>query len=510
MKTLNIIKLENEHISTLNTSLNVLNVNNIQTYFPALALYFDFYNNDSYTKFTIRNKHIVYKLKNELDNKYDDSYIKNIYNADILNTNDKSINNTDIFVKINPIYDVINYLKNGYRVENPLLSNIFNYTTNCKINSYNNTAYIDALFTHIGNYYYEKNLCPTFPRFYGTFSCVKDGFKFDVTEEYEDMKEMPWFKKNLNNLFTLEEKENTLYKNRKEELNNIEFVENTVECNNNSDHDVDSLSISSGSWQTDVSSCSSNVSLELDSLNSNISFESEYKYLQYCVFNNLPVQMICLEKLEGTLDNYLDDNYNFSETEWKSILFQISFGLAVGQKHHNFVHNDLHSSNIMFKNTEEEYLYFRYKNKYFKIPTFNKITKIIDFGRATFNIGDRIFFSDVFKKNGDAEGQYSYPYYNNLKNCKIKPNNSFDLCRLGTTIASHHKPNTDIYKLIKLWCSDKYGNNLLHLDDDFDLYKIIAKNVRSAIPTKQIEKVIFREFLVKKEEIPESAIIYTY
>ena len=41
-------------------------------------------------------------------------------------------------------------------------------------------------------------------------------------------------------------------------------------------------------------------------------------------------------------------------------------------KKYNFVHNDLHSSNIMFKNTELEYLYFNFKSKYFKIPTFWK------------------------------------------------------------------------------------------------------------------------------------------
>ena len=87
-----------------------------------------------------------------------------------------------------------------------------------------------------------------------------------------------------------------------------------------------------------------------------------------------------IEMMDGTLDNYIDktDN-NISETEWKSILFQICFGLAVAQKAYDFVHNDLHSSNIMFKNTNKEYLYFSFKGNYFRIPTCGKITKIIDF-----------------------------------------------------------------------------------------------------------------------------------
>ena len=40
--------------------------------------------------------------------------------------------------------------------------------------------------------------------------------------------------------------------------------------------------------------------------------------------------------------------------------------------------------------------------------------------------------------------------------------------------------------------------------------KCIAKNVKSAIPIKQLDKIIFREFEVKKNEIPENSTIYTY
>ena len=214
--------------------------------------------------------------------------------------------------------------------------------------------------------------------------------------------------------------------------------------------------------------------------------------------------------LEGTLDNYIEktDN-NIPDVEWKSILFQVCFGLAVAQKNFDFVHNDLHSSNIMFKTTDLEYLYFNFKGTYFKIPTFGKISKIIDFGRATFNYKNKLFFSDVFKKNGEAEGQYSYPYLNNLKMCKIKPNKSFDLCRLATTIIEHFEEDSDLYKLMKLWASDKYGNFLMELEDDFNLYRIIAKNVKSAVPKNQINKLIFKEFIVDKDDI-KNEYIYNY
>ncbi len=114
--------------------------------------------------------------------------------------------------------------------------------------------------------------------------------------------------------------------------------------------------------------------------------------------------------------------------------FPNMFCLSVAYKRNKFVHNDLHCSNIMFTKTQDEYLYFNYKFKFIAFLRFGRVTKIIDFGRATFEINGNLFFSDVFRKNGDAEGQYSFPYNNSLRDCKIKPNPSFDLCRLTKTM----------------------------------------------------------------------------
>ena len=164
----------------------------------------------------------------------------------------------------------------------------------------------------------------------------------------------------------------------------------------------------------------------------------------------------------------------------------------------------------MFIETDKQFLYYNFDNKYYKVPTFGKITKIIDFGRATFNVDNKIFFSDVFKKNGDAEGQYSYPYTNSLDKCKVKPNKSFDLSRLATTIIQHFEPDSQIFKLLKLWASDKNGNFLMKYEDDFNLYKIIAKNVISAVPKNQINKQIFKKFVVEKDEISNNEFIYRY
>ena len=50
----------------------------------------------------------------------------------------------------------------------------------------------------------------------------------------------------------------------------------------------------------------------------------------------------------------------------------------------------------------------------------------------------------------------------------------------------------------------------MELNDDFNLYKIIAKNVKSAVPKNQINKLIFKEFIVEKDSINNSEYIYNY
>ena len=97
-----------------------------------------------------------------------------------------------------------------------------------------------------------------------------------------------------------------------------------------SDSDMDD---SSGSWFTD----SSNESVIC----------ADY----WAKLKNIPVQLLCMESFDTTLTEIIKQGID--EREWLSILFQICFGLAAGQKHLKFIHNDLHSDNIMFKKIDK-------------------------------------------------------------------------------------------------------------------------------------------------------------
>jgi hypothetical protein len=290
-----------------------------------------------------------------------------------------------------------------------------------------------------------------------------------------------------------------------EEGKECEVNEDGEEEDENGWETVSELDSDHSDTESDDSSLSESKTIDSDDEIFDQDMDDSYYYLK---LHDFPVQLIGMEKLNGTLDDLVKMK-KISDQEWLAILFQICFGLSVAQKQFNFTHNDLHSSNIMFKNTSKPYLYFHFNGTYYRIPTFGKITKIIDFARGIFRVDKKQFFSDVFKKDGDAEGQYTYPYSNN-SHIKHKPNPSFDLSYLAITIRDHFQSSSPIFMLLEKWTTDKYGNNLGHHHLDFELYIKIAHNVNSAVPKEQIKDPLFNQFRIKKDKIPQGEYIYYY
>jgi hypothetical protein len=240
-------------------------------------------------------------------------------------------------------------------------------------------------------------------------------------------------------------------------------------------------------------------------------FEDDGKYkMYYLKCANIPVSLCLMEHMDKTLDETLDDGYNMDETEWFAVFFQISFGLAIAQKYFNFVHNDLHSDNIMFKSTPMKYLYYEINGKYYRVPTFNKIAKIIDFARGTFKFGDRWVFSDQFSDDGEACGQYDYPVDGSLKNCEFKPNPSFDLVRLGTTVIERIDELPKVTEFVENLCMDDDGHCVCYNEDTFQLYIDIARTCHNAVPIEVLQNKEFNKFKIAKEKIPKGAYVFKY
>jgi hypothetical protein len=239
-------------------------------------------------------------------------------------------------------------------------------------------------------------------------------------------------------------------------------------------------------------------------------------------FPKFPVQLICMENCDNTFDDLII-NEKLSDDEWFSALMQIIMILITYQKMFSFTHNDLHTNNIMYIPTNKKFIYYTYKKKTYKVPTFGKIYKIIDFGRAIYKFNGKLFCSDSFQTGGDAATQYNTEPYFNDKKPRLEPNFSFDLCRLACSIFDYVVDDFDMTKnlkdccpLVKLiveWCIDDNGINMLYKNNgierypDFKLYKMIARYVHKHTPQAQLERKEFSKYLVTNKNIPKNEFI---
>jgi hypothetical protein len=247
--------------------------------------------------------------------------------------------------------------------------------------------------------------------------------------------------------------------------------------------------------------------------------EEEEEILNATIYN-FPVEVIALERCKQTLD-WLMENDILSDGEWEAALMQIVMTLATYQKAFAFTHNDLHTNNVMFNDTDKKFIYYLFNKKYYKVPTFGRIFKIIDFGRAIYKFNSKLICSDSFHKSGDAATQYNCePYYNDKKPL-VEPNYSFDLCRLGCSLFDFFIDDVDdveteckksrLVALVVDWITDDNGRNILYKQSgidrypDFKLYKMIARTVHNKVPSQQLLKhAVFTQYEIPQKSVKKS------
>ena len=247
--------------------------------------------------------------------------------------------------------------------------------------------------------------------------------------------------------------------------------------------------------------------------------EEEEEILNATIYN-FPVEVIALERCKQTLDDLMVEDA-LSDEEWEAALMQIVMTLATYQKAFAFTHNDLHTNNVMFNETDKKFIYYSFNKKFYKVPTFGRIFKIIDFGRAIYKFNSKLVCSDSFHKSGDAATQYNCePYYNDKKPI-VEPNYSFDLCRLGCSLFDFFIDDVDdveaeckksrLVALIVYWITDDNGRNILYKQSgidrypDFKLYKMIARTVHNKVPSQQLLKhAVFTQYEIPQKSVKKS------
>lgn len=498
------------------------NISKLQNYNPIYNRYFKL-SNANYNAINLNNNFIKSVDTKDTENKYTGTI------CDVSG----EITSKSLFFKYSPLLDPVKYVTGKYDD----ISNVLALPSNNDIIGYaktrdpNNSAYVDGFFSYItsqmlSNYKFIHGL-----DYYGSFLGIKKNFTYDISEEIEYLYDSEFFHKNNNILFSLNNnihsellnKDTRKYKdkiaigknitpsvlntndtsfelhelndlfsiNLEEDVNdasNVELCyEGCVKKQNSKNETVNSCS----SYSSYSTSEDSDIEEDMSSIESDESSEDCSLMSDDAIninINEFPVQLIALERCKNTLDSLFTEN-NLCDEELSCIIIQILMILITYQKVFKFTHNDLHSNNIMYVETSKEFLYYKYNNKYYKIQTFGKIFKLIDFGRSIYTFRNNLMCSDSYHSKGDAATQYNFePYYNSNKPL-IEPNYSFDLCRLGCSlydyfVDSHESMNntqSEIINIILRWCNDDKNKNILYKNNgnerypDFKLYKMIAR-----------------------------------
>ena len=436
-----------------------------------------------------------------------------------------------------------------------------------KLQDPGNQAYIDTICSYAVGRIREKDLSPHFNLFYGAFCARASKYRYNLTDEFQSYRKESWLWgglkrgrfefKVINKFDPSEPVPEDILKDLLEEVNDCSSLKSDI-LDMIDIKEIDSCSIHSDSMsdvvfesveadaKSDTNKSGSHVESQSGS-GSLDSSDSESEYAIYAEFNDYPVMTIITEKNDDTMDMLFED---FKEVgavpgtsgwtkRWTAWIFQIVAALSVAQSILGFTHNDLHSNNIVWSRTEDKFLTYKLRSgMHFKVPTYGKVFRIIDYGRAIFRINGQRFISDDFKKGNDADGQYVFQPLVQKFTKEIPPNASFDLARLTVSIIDGifpkkpsvksggdilskepglivYETTSELYNLLWSWMIDDEGKNIFinpggsERFPDFDLYKHIAEFIHGAVPCKQFFTAAFQLFRVDEEKIVEGEKVYS-
>jgi hypothetical protein len=488
----------------------------------------------------------------------------------------------ELFIKFAPLLDPVRYLIGRYKSQEGIkVLPTHENKSHEKIKNPNNASYIDNFFCYLSSQLLNHHDFKHSIDYYGSFLGIQRKFKMNLADDMDYLIQSDFFNQQKGKLYEIENKDadpfaNFGSRNNKNKLlihnasndtvlsldelhvsveevvdeiiiENVENNECIYEKSSNSDESsVDSSNNSEVNYSEDDSDEEEEDSEEEDSEDDEDEEDSEEEDSEddededdededdededeeddeipmNGFIYDFPVQMICLEKCTGTLDQ-LFAKRKLDLDKAASAIFQVIITLLAYQRAYYFTHNDLHTNNIMYVETDIEFLYYKVNGRLYKVPTYGKIFKIIDFGRAIYRFQGKTFCSDSFAPGGDAATQYNFEPYFNEKKPRLDPNYSFDLCRLGCSIydfileiddelSDNFKPDM-LQKLIIDWVRDDNGKNVLYKKNgderypNFKLYKMIARTVHNKTPELQLNNPFFSNFCILTGVLPTGDII---
>ena len=488
-------------------SLSVVGIQKLQPFFPPIETLF---------KTEILDRHLEYGIK----------FQEQLISSNT--TTSKTINGNEIqtHTKTTMLLSPYKHMKGDHASLDLPSVNQKATITHRKLQNPNTAGYVGSILSSA----LSLSGCSHFPKVYGAFTGIATEHTIDISDDYEELSERNWFSANIGKTFDLKLSEPNgeriqytrnarlpIDLGEEIELNDIQELEYSISNlnvagdmtkvyeDNDSDEDDSSSNVST-QYIFQIESADSDEELPEDFDENEESDES----FAWATFKNVPVQLTIMEKLEGTLydlfTQFPDSEKHFA---WLS---QIIFALAYAQRTIGLTHNDLHGNNVMYTKTNDEFLYYSHNDTTYSVPTFGYLLKIIDFDRGIGNIKlqgmkeAKLFMSDQFHENEEAGGQYNCEPFYNSHHPIIKPNPSFDLVRLATSIFWDLFPNgpkfeeyseNKVFKLFMKWLTLPDGSSILFHKHEpkidryygFNLYKAIARYCKDVTPRKEISEL---------------------
>jgi hypothetical protein len=463
------------------------------------------------------------------------------------------------FVKFSPLLDPVDHIGGKYAAADLTKLPTFGDGAGChpKVASPHNAAYVDSLFSFLSSELAEEHALPNIVKYFGAFCGIKVDYRYDMADDLATACESQFFRDGLGTTFELEGidlgllsppdsracrrplqlgatsgptdyepltaealerhaagclTEATLQVSDHPPLK-LRSASCSESCDSASSHSfldqespqrmsLDSASTTSGRSNTRDAGESDDSESESDSRSDND---------PHCIMRDFPCMAIGLEPLEGTLDDLMWDT-DMSADHWASALFQVVAALGLLHASFDLTHNDLHTSNVMYTATDAKYIFYRTGGELYKVPTYGRVFKIIDFGRAIYTFKGRRFCSDNFQEGDAAAGQYNCePFYDPARP-RIEPNPSFDLGRFGCSLYEYFFDEPDslpdeadpLSSMVMRWVCAGTGKNMLYKADGderypgFKLYKMLARRAKGLEP----QHVLATEQVFQQMRVP--------
>lgn len=227
-------------------------------------------------------------------------------------------------------------------------------------------------------------------------------------------------------------------------------------------------------------------------------------------WDTLPAYLMMTEKAHIDIE-FLYKSKRFDYHYFRSFLFGLFSAVVTMNTVYGIKHNDLHLANLMLTMTDKSAYYYRYKDKTYKVPTFDYCIKIVDFGRSTYLVNNVNGNNRIFDRGQDCFGQYQYPRINGHRKAIVPDENPWtDLVMLSHNLLHHFKDFRDSALGEMLFeCIRVNDTECLNIDKfDWDIYREISQHQWSVDPDQLFYHPEFQQFVIDEKSIPDIDIVY--